>query len=111
MATLSHSSTSYTRSSETNWLNLYTDFLNKAEFNRIGWALTAMAVQGCVLSPVLLLTMAYFGGGDWQFLASMFGFLAILVPVLSAMPVKVIFPAFLASTVVHLAIILMNVLS
>lgn len=40
----------------------------------------------------------------------MFGFLAILVPVLSAMPVKYIFPAFSLSTVVHLTIVLMNVL-
>ncbi|GAB3012622.1 hypothetical protein GCM10027185_03670 [Spirosoma pulveris] len=111
MATLSHSTTSYTSSTETNWLSLYNSYVQKAEFNRIGWAITAMAIQGCILSPVLLLTMAYFGGGDWQFLVSMFGFLAILVPVLSAMPVKYIFPAFALSTFVHIAIILMNVLS
>ncbi|WP_338874665.1 hypothetical protein WBJ53_03505 [Spirosoma sp. SC4-14] len=110
MATLTHQTTAYTDSHSTGWLSVYKNFVEKAEFNRIGWAITALAIQGCILSPVLLLTMEYFRGGDWQFLVSMFGFLSILVPVLSAMPVKYIFPAFALSAVIHLLIILINIL-
>lgn len=110
METLTHHTSAYTDSHSTGWLSTYKNFVEKAEFNRIGWAITALAIQGCILSPVLLLTMEYFHGGDWQFLVSMFGFLSILVPVLSAMPVKYIFPTFALSAVVHVAIILINIL-
>ncbi|GAB3543927.1 hypothetical protein [Spirosoma fluminis] len=108
MATLTHSSSAYT--TDSNWLSVYKNFAENAEFNRFGWACTAVAIQGCVLSPVLLLTLSYLGGGDWQFLTSMLCFLLVLVPVLSAMPAKVIFPTFAISFVIHLAMILMNIL-
>lgn len=110
MATLSHSTTAYTNAPATNWLTTYNKFVAKAEFNRFGWAATALAIQGCLLSPTLLLIMAYFGGGDWQFLASMLCFLLVLVPILSAMSVKYIFPAFATSFLIHLAIILIDLL-
>lgn len=111
MATLTQqNTTAYTTASTTNWLTIYKNFVAKADFNRIGWAATALAIQGCILSPVLLLTMSYFNGGDWQFLVSMLAFLAVLVPVLAAMPVKYIFRSFAVSLVLHLAIILINIL-
>ncbi|GAB3883292.1 hypothetical protein [Spirosoma agri] len=110
MATLAHSTTDYTTTPATNWLTAYNNYVAKAEFNRIGWAATAVAIQGCILSPTLLLVMAYHGGGDWQFLASMMGFLLVLVPILSALPVKYIFPTFAASLVLHLLIILIDLL-
>ncbi|GAA4461646.1 hypothetical protein GCM10023189_37380 [Nibrella saemangeumensis] len=109
MATLSHSTSVYTSSEKASVSTLFNDFANKAEFNRIGWAATAIAVQGCVFSPALLLSMAYQGGGDWQFLVGILSFLMVLVPVLSALHVKHIFRAFTLSAIVHLAIILFNV--
>jgi hypothetical protein len=109
MATLAQLTTDYTTST-TNWLTLYKNFAAKAEFNKIGWAATAVAIQGCILSPTLLLVMAYFGGGDWQFLVSMLCFLLVLVPILAAMPVKYIFPTFTTSLLIHLAIILLDLL-
>ncbi|MVM38580.1 hypothetical protein GO730_15165 [Spirosoma sp. HMF3257] len=108
MATLTHASTDH--SSEASWLTAYTNFIAKAEFTRFGWAVSALAIQGCVLSPALLLSMFYFGGGDWQFLVSMLCFLLVLVPVLSAMPVKYIFPAFATSLVLHLFMIAIDLL-
>ena len=110
MATLAHSTTDYTNATTNSWLATYKNYIAKAEFNRIGWAITAMALQGCILSPGLLLVMSYFGGGDWQFLVSMLCFLAVLVPILSAMPVKYIFPAFATSLVLHLLMILIDLL-
>lgn len=108
MATLAHSTNSYT--TDNSWLSSYTNFINKAEFTRFGWAASALAIQGCILSPALLLVMAYFGGGDWQFLVSMLCFLLVLVPILSAMPVKYIFPAFATSVILHLLMIAIDFL-
>ena len=109
MATLTHATTAYTTAPTTNWLTAYKHYVDQAEFNRFGWAVTALAIQGCLLSPTVLLLMAYFKGGDWQFLASMLCFLLVLVPILAAMPVKYIFPTFATSFVIHLAIILLDI--
>ncbi|NID10665.1 hypothetical protein [Fibrivirga algicola] len=111
MATLSHpGQSSYTSPSTAGWSTLYTNFVDKAEFNRFGWAATAMMIQGCLLTPILLLTLFTYGGGDWQVLVSFLSFLLVLIPVLSALPVKYIVPGFLVSAVVHLSLILMNIL-
>jgi hypothetical protein len=109
MATITHTSSAYT-TADTSLLSTYKKFVENAEFNRFGWACTAVAIQGCILSPVLLLTLAYLGGGDWQFLTSMLCFLLVLVPVLSAMPVKYIFPTFAISLVIHACMIILNIL-
>lgn len=113
MATLTQvttSSPSTVFSPATNWLASYQVFIANANFYRIGWAGTALIIQGCLLSPTLLLTMFTFGGGDWQLLVSNFCFMLVLIPFLLLMPVKYILPAFVLSFVVHLAIILVNVL-
>jgi len=110
MATLAHSTTSYTDSPANSWLTAYNQYVAKAEFNRIGWAATAVALQGCILSPVLLLVMFSYGGGDWQFLFSMLCFLLVLIPILAAMPVKYIFPAFATSLVFHILVILIDLI-
>ncbi|MVM35802.1 hypothetical protein GO755_37650 [Spirosoma sp. HMF4905] len=110
MATLAHSTDNYTNTADTSWLTTYTNFIAKAEFTRFGWAASALAIQGCILSPTLLLIMSYVGGGDWQFLVSMLCFLLVLVPILSAMPVKYIFPAFATSLILHLLMIVIDLL-
>lgn len=113
MAIVTHPKKAYSPSlypRVTNWLNSYRQFTAKAEFYRIPLSGTALILQGCLLSPALLLTMFYFGGGDWQMLVSNLGFLLILVPFCSALPVRYILPAFVISFVVHLTVILTNVL-
>lgn len=110
MATLIQTSTYSTTNTSSNWLTAYQNFADKADFNRIGWAATAVAIQGCILSPALLLAMFNFGGGDWQFLVGMLSFMFVLIPVLSAMPAKYILSAFAISVVIHLLIILVDIL-
>lgn len=110
MATLTHSTIENTPAMASDWLTAYENYVTKAEFNRVGWAATAIAVQGCILSPTLLLIMAHYGGGDWQFLTSMLCFLLVLVPILAAMPVKYIFPTFIISLVIHLLVIMIDLL-
>ncbi|AQG79626.1 hypothetical protein [Spirosoma montaniterrae] len=110
MATLAQSTYTHPQTETLNWLSTYKQFAEKADFNRAGWAATILTVQGCLLSPVALLTMFYFGGGDWQLLVCNLCFLLALVPILSAQSMKYVFPAFAVSAVVHLGIMLMNVL-
>ncbi len=110
MTTLTHSATNHTESTQTNWLSAYHTFAEKADYNRIGWAATAIAIQGCLLAPALLFSMYLFGGGDWQFLVGIVSFMLVLISVLAAMPVKYIFSAFAISFVIHAVIILINIL-
>jgi hypothetical protein len=109
MATLTQS-TFYVAPATSSLLNRYRQFTANAEFNRLGWAATALTIQGCILSPVHILLMSTYGGGDWQFLVSMLCFLLVLVPILAAQPVKYIFPAFSISLLVHLSMVLLNLL-
>ena len=112
MATLASVTTAHsqTYSLTTDWVNSYQLFIANAQFYRIGWAGTALILQGCILSPALLLTMFTFGGGDWQLLVSNFCFLLVLILFCSAMSVKYILPAFVFSLIVHLVLILVNAL-
>lgn len=114
MATLTQVITSHTsptlNAPTTDWLAPFQAFIADADFYRVGWAATALLIQGCLLSPALLLTMFQFGGGDWQLLVSNFCFLLVLIPFLLVMSVKYILPAFVFSVIVHLTVVLMNVL-
>lgn len=110
MATLSHPTTTYQKAQRSSLLDAFNQFSEEAEFNRTGWAATALMIQGCILAPAVLLTMAYLGGGDWQFLTSMLCFLLVLIPILSAQKVKYIFGGFIISAVMHLFMIALNVL-
>lgn len=111
MATLAHNTaTTASTSIFANWLATYRSFIARMEFYRVGWAAGAIIIQGNILTPALLLTMFYYGGPDWQLLVGNLSFLLVLVPILSAMPVKYIVPTFAFSFVVHLSLILMNVL-
>lgn len=110
MATLSQTAPSYTITAHTNWLTAYNAFIEKADFTRVGWAATAIIVQGCILTPAFLLVMFNFGGGDWQLLTANLSFLLVLIPVLSAMSVRYIIPAFAFSILLHLALIVMDLL-
>lgn len=115
MTTLTHSATNHTDATHSytpqpNWLAAYHEFTEQADYNRIGWAATAIAIQGCLLAPALLFTMNFFGGGDWQFLVAIVSFMLVLISVLAAMPVKYIFSAFAISFVIHVVIILINIL-
>lgn len=86
------------------------EFLAKAEFTRFGWAATFLMIQGCFMTPALLLSMYVFNGGDWQFLTASLTFLLVLTPILSAMPVKILFRCAGLSFFIQLIIIAINVL-
>lgn len=92
------------------WTLFSPEFMAKAEFNRFGWAATVLMIQGCILTPALLFSMYLFNGGDWQFLIANLTFLLVLVPILSAMPAKVLFRCAGLSYLVQVLIIVVNIL-
>lgn len=110
MATLTQTTAPIAFSQPTNWLTAYATFIQKAEFYRAAWAASAILIQGCILTPALLLTMFYGHGSDWQLLMGNLTFLLVLVPILSAQPLKYIVPAFAVSFVFHVAVVLGNLL-
>ena len=113
MATLAHTTfaPSFAQSrTTTTWLDTYHLFIARSDFYRVSWGVAVLIIQSCLLSPILLLTMFYYGGGNWQFLVSFLTFLLVLIPFLSAISLRYILPAFIFSIILHLIIILINVL-
>lgn len=107
MATLSHTSASYAQpTAET---TLWQRILAHAEDNRAIWAAAAILVQGCLLSPAVLLTMNQLAD-DWQFLLSLVCILTVVISILSVQPVKYIIQAFATSLLIHVALFLFNLL-
>ncbi|MEZ0611566.1 hypothetical protein ACAW74_23850 [Fibrella sp. WM1] len=85
-------------------------FLEKADFNRFGWSATAALVQGCLLTPTLLLLISSTGAPDWHFLVAFLSFLGVLIPILSALPVRYVFGGFAISFLIHVVLIAYNLL-
>lgn len=110
MATISQSASFTTLSAAPSWLAGYRHFVENAEFFRFGWAATALMIQGCLLTPAYLFVMYLFGGADWQFFTASLCFLLVLIPILSAAPVKYLFPAFGLSVLIQLSIIVLDIL-
>jgi hypothetical protein len=84
-------------------------FFKTAEKNGMAWSFSALLAQTTVIAPLVLWTMSLAGGGDWQFAVALMTSFAVLVPILSALSVRVVLPVFVSSLVVNLGIILLNV--
>ena len=89
----------------------YLTALNRQEGNRAFWAGLAIMVQANILAPLTLLSMDYFHGQDWQLAVCVGCFFGVLIPILSAQPVKFGILAFIFSVLVHLFVITFNFLS
>lgn len=92
-----------------NWRRALMTFFDKADFYRFGWSATAALIQGCLLTPALILALSINHGPDWHFLAGYICFLGVLITILSAMPVRYILSAFSISLFIHLCLIAYNV--
>jgi hypothetical protein len=92
------------------WRTSLTRYGQQANFYRFGWAATAALVQGCILSPALILALSINGGPVWHFLVGYVCFLGVLIPILAALPMRYLAAGFGLSLLIHLALILWNVL-
>jgi len=84
-------------------------FFTNAEKNSLPWSFSALLIQTVVVAPLVLWTMSLAGGGDWQFAVALLSSFSVLIPILSALSVRVVLPVFMTSVAVNLGIILLNV--
>lgn len=113
MATLAQPTRPHTVSlsnATTTWRQSLITFLDKADFYRFGWSATAGLMQGCLLTPALILALSINHGPDWHFFLGYVCFLGVLIPILAALPVRYILGAFSLSFLIHLSLIVYNVL-
>lgn len=91
----------------TNW---YSNKCEEAAYNRLGVMAFILLVQTCIIVPATLLAISMNGNNGVEFaLIAIFTF-SVLVSLLGDLPSKIVIPLFVVSTLVHLAIILVNVL-
>lgn len=75
------------------------------EKNRYGWLAAIIALHGCVLSPITVLTIAA-GGNNIIYWGMAIGAMGMsLISNLAAMPTKITIPIFALSIVIDLTII------
>ncbi|MDQ1087395.1 hypothetical protein [Siphonobacter sp. SORGH_AS_1065] len=75
------------------------------------WAGATVAIQGCILTPLLLWTINHFGLGDGYLLVAVISIFSVVVPNLSALSTKIILPIFATSFLIHVGIILSTLLT
>lgn len=91
----------------TNWYSIKCE---EAAYNRLGVMAVILLVQTCIIIPATLLAISMNGNSGLEFaLIAIFTF-SVLVSLLGDMPSKIVIPLFALSTLVHFAIILINVL-
>ncbi len=94
------------------WKNPISSFLEWAEaqeFYRLPFLVGMILFQGCVTAPFSLWAMHVAGGGDYQLTAIVLLTFAILTSNLSAQPTKITIPIFTVSTLILLAMTIVNV--
>ena len=72
---------------------------------RFGWLAVILAIHGCVLAPVTVMSIAM-GGNHFAFWGITIGAMAIaLIPNLAALPTRITIPAFFLSILLDVAVI------
>ena len=78
---------------------------NSQEKYRFGWVAAILAIHGCVLAPITVLTIA-FGGNSMIAWGMLIGGIAMsLIVNLAAMPTKITIPVFFLSILIDIAVI------
>lgn len=75
------------------------------------WAGATVAIQGCILTPLLLWTISHFGLNDGYLLVAVASIFSVVVPNLSALSTKIVLPIFAASFLIHAGIIISTLLT
>ena len=78
--------------------------------NRLGWLALSLAVHGCIITPIVVLTIAMTSNNFLLWIAGMAAMGGTLVVNLTAQPTKTTIPTFFLSLVIDLAIVIACVL-
>ena len=76
------------------------------EKNRFGWLALALAVNGCVLTPITMFAIILSSNSILLWVVTIAAFQLSLVTNLAAMPTKYTIPAFLLNAVIDLVVII-----
>lgn len=76
------------------------------EENRLEWLGVALAVHGCVITPLVIILITMTGNSFILWMTAMAAMGAALIVNLAAQPTKVTLPVFFASLVVDLGIVI-----
>jgi hypothetical protein len=74
------------------------------EENRLEWLGVALAVHGCIITPLIIILITMTGNNFILWITGMVAMGAALVVNLAAMPTKITLPVFFASLLVDLGI-------
>ena len=75
------------------------------EENRLEWLGVALAVHGCIITPLIIILITMTGNNFILWITGMVAMGATLVVNLAAMPTKITLPVFFASLLVDLGIV------
>lgn len=89
----------------------FMNWCGNQESNRLMWLGIALAVQGCVLTPLAFLMVAFSGGAVLQIVPVMFAMALTLIPNLAAQSTKITIPLFLLSIAIDLIVISSAIIS
>jgi hypothetical protein len=92
---------------KTSILSSFIRWCNRQEAYRFGWGMAALAIQGCMLTPLTLFAVVLSGNAIIYWVLCMASMLMTLVPVLSAQPTRYSIPVFMLSATINVAVIIL----
>ena len=101
---------SYKPSIQFDLLSKFFKWCGEQEKNRLGWLALSLAVHGCIITPIVVLTIAMASNNFLLWIAGMAAMGGTLVVNLTAQPTKTTIPTFFLSLVIDLAIVIACVL-
>lgn len=84
-------------------------YYKSQERARLLWLGVVLAVHGCILMPITVMTTFFAGPNFFLFMTGMVAMGIALVTNLAAMPTKITIPAFALSVLIDIAIIVSSV--
>ena len=82
---------------------------DQLDFYRIPVMMGILLIQGCIIAPFALLSMALAEYNELQFALITVATFAILISNLAVLPQRIVIPTFTLATIIQLLIILLNI--
>jgi hypothetical protein len=90
--------------------NKFFKWCEAQEKNHLGWLALSLASQGCIITPLVILTIGITGNNLILWMAGMIAMGITLIVNLAAMPTKITIPVFVLSVVIDIGIVVSCVL-
>jgi hypothetical protein len=90
-------------------LNLFAKFINWCEGqekNRLGWLALALTAHGCIITPLVVLSIVTAGNSFILWITAMVAMGITVVVNLAAQPTKITIPTFFLSILIDVAVVI-----